>query len=65
MSSQALRLDGYIIDNASILFSGCLKDLSKRYLLNNPFCRQAKHKTHCSLLIAHCSLLIAHYFQAA
>ncbi|MBO7381155.1 MAG: hypothetical protein J6U05_05755 [Neisseriaceae bacterium] len=48
------------INNASILFSGCLKDLSKRYLKYNPFCHKAKHKTHCSFLIANCSLSIVH-----
>ncbi|MBP5790551.1 MAG: hypothetical protein J6W29_10025 [Neisseriaceae bacterium] len=30
--SQAFRLDGYFLDNASIFLSGCLKGLSKRYL---------------------------------
>ena len=39
------------------VFSGSLKTLSKRYLNIYPFCRKAKHKTHCSLLIAHYSLI--------
>ncbi|MBO7554490.1 MAG: hypothetical protein J6T41_00760 [Neisseriaceae bacterium] len=43
----------------TIIFSGCLKAQSKRYLKNNSFCRKAK-QNNCSLLTTNCSLLIIH-----
>ncbi|MBQ9682912.1 MAG: hypothetical protein IJV35_06545 [Neisseriaceae bacterium] len=53
IKSSLIRLDYFVLDNTSILLSGCLKPQSKRYLKNNPFCRKAK-QNNCSLLIAHC-----------
>ncbi|MBR5939697.1 MAG: hypothetical protein IKZ88_00430 [Neisseriaceae bacterium] len=43
-----LRFDGFILDNASIFVSGCLKILSKRYLKANCFAaRQNETTAHC------------------
>ncbi|MBO4576735.1 MAG: hypothetical protein J5680_06445 [Neisseriaceae bacterium] len=60
-----LRFDGYILNNASILFSGSLKAKSKHYLKIIRFAARQNIKPNCSLLIAHYSLLIAHCFSGS
>ncbi|MBR5675559.1 MAG: hypothetical protein IKX14_03870 [Neisseriaceae bacterium] len=57
MCRFALRQNKCILDNASILYSGCLKDKIEALSIKNPSCRKAGHN-HCSLLTAHYSLFL-------